>query len=137
MVMMVSMVTLIILMKYQMTLMLLPTWVLMMNRWLHIVEVLASWNQNQLLLRNSWKMLEWSVKSFDILIKLLKTIFPNALLPNSFNETQSLEWGLRFRYIKYMFAEMIAHYIGRKMQTSKNVQIVRPLGSFLPCVSED
>ncbi|XP_042967497.1 uncharacterized protein LOC122300711 [Carya illinoinensis] len=42
----------------------------------------------------------WSVKSFDMLIKLLKTAFPDSLLPESFHEARALERGLGFRYIK-------------------------------------
>ncbi|XP_042992270.1 uncharacterized protein LOC122318744 [Carya illinoinensis] len=43
----------------------------------------------------------WSVKSFDMLIKLLKTIFPDSLLVESFHEARTLERGLGFRYIKF------------------------------------
>ncbi|XP_042975438.1 uncharacterized protein LOC122306930 [Carya illinoinensis] len=42
----------------------------------------------------------WSIKSFDMLLQLLKTDFPELLLPDSFNEACSLERGLGFRYIK-------------------------------------
>ncbi|XP_042954724.1 uncharacterized protein LOC122291124 [Carya illinoinensis] len=42
----------------------------------------------------------WSVKSFDMLLHLLKSAFPNALLPNSYQESRNLEKGLGFTYNK-------------------------------------
>ncbi|XP_042962406.1 uncharacterized protein LOC122296669 [Carya illinoinensis] len=42
----------------------------------------------------------WSVKSFDMLLHLLKSAFPNALLPNSYQESRNLEKGLGFTYTK-------------------------------------
>lgn len=42
----------------------------------------------------------WSVKLFNMLINLLKTASPEALLPNSFQDVRSLEQGLGFRYRK-------------------------------------
>ncbi|XP_042982725.1 uncharacterized protein LOC122311983 [Carya illinoinensis] len=42
----------------------------------------------------------WSVKSFDMLLQLLKTAFPEVELPDSFHDARSLERGLGFRYIK-------------------------------------
>ncbi|XP_040990902.1 uncharacterized protein LOC121238122 [Juglans microcarpa x Juglans regia] len=42
----------------------------------------------------------WSIKFFDMLLKLLKTAFPQSLLPESFDKARSLERGLEFRYIK-------------------------------------
>ncbi|KAF5446854.1 hypothetical protein F2P56_032452 [Juglans regia] len=42
----------------------------------------------------------WSVKSFNMVIKLLKDAFPNALLPDSYNEACRLERGLGFNYTK-------------------------------------
>ncbi|XP_042974900.1 uncharacterized protein LOC122306541 [Carya illinoinensis] len=42
----------------------------------------------------------WSVKSFDMLLQLLKSAFPNALLPNSYQESRSLLRGLGFTYTK-------------------------------------
>lgn len=42
----------------------------------------------------------WSVKSFDMLLHLLKSAFLNALLPNSYQESRNLEKGLSFTYTK-------------------------------------
>ncbi|XP_042979992.1 uncharacterized protein LOC122310182 [Carya illinoinensis] len=42
----------------------------------------------------------WSVKSFNMVIKLLKSAFPNALLPDSYNDACRLERGLGFNYTK-------------------------------------
>ncbi|KAF5468951.1 hypothetical protein F2P56_013059 [Juglans regia] len=42
----------------------------------------------------------WSVKSFNMVIKLLKAAFPNALLPDSYNDARRLERGLGFTYTK-------------------------------------
>ncbi|KAF5467964.1 hypothetical protein F2P56_012164 [Juglans regia] len=42
----------------------------------------------------------WSIKSFNMLLKLLKTAFPKVLLPDSFHDARSLERGLGFTYIK-------------------------------------
>ncbi|XP_042942769.1 uncharacterized protein LOC122276949 [Carya illinoinensis] len=42
----------------------------------------------------------WNVKSFNMVIKLLKSAFLDALLPNSYNDACRLERGLRFNYTK-------------------------------------
>ncbi|KAF5458750.1 hypothetical protein F2P56_022757 [Juglans regia] len=42
----------------------------------------------------------WSVKSFNMVIKLLKSAFPYALLPDSYNDACRLERGLGFNYTK-------------------------------------
>ncbi|XP_035546633.1 uncharacterized protein LOC118348663 [Juglans regia] len=42
----------------------------------------------------------WSIKSFDMLLDLLRSAFPNALLPQSYEESRSLERGLGFKYHK-------------------------------------
>ncbi|XP_041025525.1 uncharacterized protein LOC121265933 [Juglans microcarpa x Juglans regia] len=42
----------------------------------------------------------WSIKSFDILLDLLRSAFPDALLPQSYEESRSLERGLGFKYHK-------------------------------------
>ncbi|XP_041025345.1 uncharacterized protein LOC121265733 [Juglans microcarpa x Juglans regia] len=42
----------------------------------------------------------WSIKSFDMLLDLLRSAFPNALLPQSYEESRSLEHGLGFKYHK-------------------------------------
>ncbi|XP_042940699.1 uncharacterized protein LOC122275604 [Carya illinoinensis] len=42
----------------------------------------------------------WSVKSFDMLLKLLKVSFPDALLPDSYRESRQMERALSFNYIK-------------------------------------
>ncbi|XP_035551056.1 uncharacterized protein LOC118349653 [Juglans regia] len=42
----------------------------------------------------------WSIKSFDMLLDLLRSAFPNALLPQSYEESRSLERGLGFKYNK-------------------------------------
>ncbi|KAF5476994.1 hypothetical protein F2P56_003676 [Juglans regia] len=42
----------------------------------------------------------WTVKSFDMVIKLLQAAFPNALFPDSFNDARRLERGLGFSYKK-------------------------------------
>ncbi|KAF5475566.1 hypothetical protein F2P56_007362 [Juglans regia] len=42
----------------------------------------------------------WSIKSFDMLISLLRSAFPDAKLPSSYEEARSLERGLDFKYHK-------------------------------------
>ncbi|XP_042942614.1 uncharacterized protein LOC122276775 [Carya illinoinensis] len=42
----------------------------------------------------------WSIKSFDMLLDLLRSSFPDALLPQSYEESRSLERGLGFKYDK-------------------------------------
>ncbi|XP_041009339.1 uncharacterized protein LOC121253386 [Juglans microcarpa x Juglans regia] len=42
----------------------------------------------------------WSIKSFDMLLDLLRSAFPDALLPQSYEESRSLERGLGFKYHK-------------------------------------
>ncbi|XP_042946147.1 uncharacterized protein LOC122279527 [Carya illinoinensis] len=42
----------------------------------------------------------WSIKSFDLLLNLLRSAFPNALLPRSYEESRSLQRGLGFNYHK-------------------------------------
>ncbi|XP_041011471.1 uncharacterized protein LOC121255261 [Juglans microcarpa x Juglans regia] len=42
----------------------------------------------------------WTVKSFDMVIKLLQAAFPDALFPDSFNDARRLERGLGFSYKK-------------------------------------
>ncbi|XP_035540273.1 uncharacterized protein LOC108993977 [Juglans regia] len=42
----------------------------------------------------------WSIKSFDILLKLLRSAFPNVVLPHSYEESRSMERGLGFSYSK-------------------------------------
>ncbi|XP_042972777.1 uncharacterized protein LOC122304580 [Carya illinoinensis] len=42
----------------------------------------------------------WSVKYFDMFLHLLKSAFPNALLPISYKESRNLEKGLGFTYNK-------------------------------------
>lgn len=42
----------------------------------------------------------WSIKSFDMLLSLLWSAFPDAVLPHSYEEAQSLERGLGFKYQK-------------------------------------
>ncbi|XP_040991839.1 uncharacterized protein LOC121238846 [Juglans microcarpa x Juglans regia] len=42
----------------------------------------------------------WSIESFDMLLDLLRSTFPNALLPQSYEESRSLERGLGFKYHK-------------------------------------
>ncbi|KAF5441885.1 hypothetical protein F2P56_037164 [Juglans regia] len=42
----------------------------------------------------------WSIKSFDMLISLLRSAFPDAKLPSSYEEARSLERGLNFKYHK-------------------------------------
>ncbi|XP_042979974.1 uncharacterized protein LOC122310161 [Carya illinoinensis] len=42
----------------------------------------------------------WSIKSFDMLLELLRFAFPNALLPRSYQESRSLQRGLCFTYTK-------------------------------------
>ncbi|KAF5443124.1 hypothetical protein F2P56_035712 [Juglans regia] len=42
----------------------------------------------------------WSIKSFDMLLNLLRSAFPDAELPHSYEESKSLERGLGFNYHK-------------------------------------
>ncbi|XP_042960740.1 uncharacterized protein LOC122295688 [Carya illinoinensis] len=42
----------------------------------------------------------WSIKSFDMLLDLLRSSFPDVLLPQSYEESKSLERGLGFNYNK-------------------------------------
>ncbi|XP_042952181.1 uncharacterized protein LOC122289264 [Carya illinoinensis] len=42
----------------------------------------------------------WSIKSFNMLLDLLQSAFPDALLPQSYEESKSLELGLGFNYHK-------------------------------------
>ncbi|XP_042944188.1 uncharacterized protein LOC122278155 [Carya illinoinensis] len=42
----------------------------------------------------------WSIKSFDMLLDLLRSSFPDALLPQSYEELRSLKRGLGFKYHK-------------------------------------
>ncbi|XP_042956354.1 uncharacterized protein LOC122292181 [Carya illinoinensis] len=42
----------------------------------------------------------WTVKSFDMVIKLLQEAFPDALFPDSYNDARRLERGLGFSYEK-------------------------------------
>ncbi|XP_035544633.1 uncharacterized protein LOC118348016 [Juglans regia] len=42
----------------------------------------------------------WSVKSFDMLLKLLKDSFSDALLPDSYRESRRMERALGFGYMK-------------------------------------
>ncbi|XP_042967343.1 uncharacterized protein LOC122300620 [Carya illinoinensis] len=42
----------------------------------------------------------WSIKSFNMLLDLLKSAFPDADLPQSYEESRSLERGLGFKYHK-------------------------------------
>ncbi|XP_035547475.1 uncharacterized protein LOC109010280 [Juglans regia] len=42
----------------------------------------------------------WTVKSFDMLLKLLKDSFPDALLPDSYRESRRMEPALGFGYMK-------------------------------------
>ncbi|XP_042969103.1 uncharacterized protein LOC122301789 [Carya illinoinensis] len=42
----------------------------------------------------------WSIKSFNMLLDLLRSAFPDALLPQSYEESKSLERGLGFNYHK-------------------------------------
>ncbi|KAF5481180.1 hypothetical protein F2P56_001853 [Juglans regia] len=42
----------------------------------------------------------WTVKSFDMVIKLLQAAFPHALFPSSYNEARRLQRGLGFSYTK-------------------------------------
>ncbi|XP_042957921.1 uncharacterized protein LOC122293417 [Carya illinoinensis] len=42
----------------------------------------------------------WSIKSFDMLLDLLQSSFPDALLPQSYEESRSLERGLGFKHDK-------------------------------------
>ncbi|XP_042988830.1 uncharacterized protein LOC122316370 [Carya illinoinensis] len=42
----------------------------------------------------------WSIKSFDMLLSLLRSAFPNAELPQSYEEARTLERGLGFTYHK-------------------------------------
>ncbi|XP_042948658.1 uncharacterized protein LOC122281329 [Carya illinoinensis] len=42
----------------------------------------------------------WSIKSFDMLLQILQSAFPNALLPKSYQEARNLERGLGFSYTK-------------------------------------
>ncbi|XP_042962390.1 uncharacterized protein LOC122296653 [Carya illinoinensis] len=42
----------------------------------------------------------WSIKSFDMLLELLRSAFPNVELPHSYEESRSLERGLGFKYHK-------------------------------------
>ncbi|XP_042962362.1 uncharacterized protein LOC122296625 [Carya illinoinensis] len=42
----------------------------------------------------------WNVKSFNMVLKLLKFAFPTALLPEDYNEARQLERGLGFSYTK-------------------------------------
>ncbi|XP_042942865.1 uncharacterized protein LOC122277050 [Carya illinoinensis] len=42
----------------------------------------------------------WTVKSFDMVIKLLQAAFPHALFPASFHEARRLQQGLGFGYKK-------------------------------------
>ncbi|XP_042952270.1 uncharacterized protein LOC122289358 [Carya illinoinensis] len=42
----------------------------------------------------------WTVKSFDMVIKLLQAAFPHALFPDSYNEARRLQRGLGFTYTK-------------------------------------
>ncbi|XP_042942741.1 uncharacterized protein LOC122276915 [Carya illinoinensis] len=42
----------------------------------------------------------WTVKSFDMFIKLLQEAFPNASFPDSYNDARRLERGLGFSYEK-------------------------------------
>ncbi|XP_042941123.1 uncharacterized protein LOC122275881 [Carya illinoinensis] len=42
----------------------------------------------------------WNVKSFNMVLKLLKSAFPTALLPEDYNDARQLECGLGFSYTK-------------------------------------
>ncbi|KAF5481743.1 hypothetical protein F2P56_002373 [Juglans regia] len=42
----------------------------------------------------------WSIKSIDMLLSLLRSAFPDAELPHSYEESRSLEHGLGFNYHK-------------------------------------
>ncbi|XP_042974577.1 uncharacterized protein LOC122306207 [Carya illinoinensis] len=42
----------------------------------------------------------WTVKSFDMVLKLLQEAFPDALFPDSYNDARRLERGLGFSYEK-------------------------------------
>ncbi|KAF5459572.1 hypothetical protein F2P56_019511 [Juglans regia] len=42
----------------------------------------------------------WSIRSFDMLLELLRSAFPDALLPQSYEESRSLQRGLGFSYTK-------------------------------------
>ncbi|XP_042957863.1 uncharacterized protein LOC122293371 [Carya illinoinensis] len=42
----------------------------------------------------------WSVKSFDMLLKLLKASFPDAVLPDSYRESRRMERAIGFDYVK-------------------------------------
>ncbi|XP_042958038.1 uncharacterized protein LOC122293546 [Carya illinoinensis] len=42
----------------------------------------------------------WSIRSFDMLLDLLRSSLPDALLPQSYEESKSLERGLGFNYHK-------------------------------------
>ncbi|XP_042974597.1 uncharacterized protein LOC122306228 [Carya illinoinensis] len=42
----------------------------------------------------------WSIKSFDMLLKLLRAAFPDVAWPSSYEEARSLERGLGFKYHK-------------------------------------
>ncbi|XP_042988732.1 uncharacterized protein LOC122316266 [Carya illinoinensis] len=42
----------------------------------------------------------WTIKSFNMVLQLLKSAFPDIQLPNSYHEAQCLEHGLGFSYVK-------------------------------------
>ncbi|XP_042950337.1 uncharacterized protein LOC122282453 [Carya illinoinensis] len=42
----------------------------------------------------------WNVKSFNMVLKLLKSAFPTALLPEDYNDARQLKRGLGFSYTK-------------------------------------
>ncbi|XP_041003134.1 uncharacterized protein LOC121248662 isoform X1 [Juglans microcarpa x Juglans regia] len=42
----------------------------------------------------------WTIKSFNMVLDLLKAAFPDIQLPNSYHEAQRLEHGLGFSYVK-------------------------------------
>ncbi|XP_042944749.1 uncharacterized protein LOC122278634 [Carya illinoinensis] len=42
----------------------------------------------------------WTIKSFNMVLQLLKSAFPEIEIPNSYHEAQRLERGLGFTYVK-------------------------------------
>ncbi|XP_042959909.1 uncharacterized protein LOC122294953 [Carya illinoinensis] len=42
----------------------------------------------------------WTIKSFNMVLQLLKSAFPDIQLPNSYHEARRLEHGLGFSYVK-------------------------------------
>ncbi|XP_041026970.1 uncharacterized protein LOC121267174 [Juglans microcarpa x Juglans regia] len=43
---------------------------------------------------------EWTIKSFNIVLQLLKASFPEIQIPNSYHEARRLQCGLGFSYVK-------------------------------------